>query len=100
MTYLPWAKAALIRCIRTGAQAALGFIGASAVLSDVAWDVVLGGTALAMTVSLLMSLAGLPEVNEDAPLQNLKNDKGQVNYIGLIIVVVLLLLVLRIFHIV
>jgi hypothetical protein len=99
MTYTSWAKAALIRMIRTGAQAALGFIGASAVLADVAWDVVLGGTALAMIVSLLMSLAGLPETTEDAPLEH-KRDGGQVNYIGLLVIVFLMLLILRVFHII
>ena len=60
-----WWKAAGIRAIRTVAQAALGVIGGSALtLGEVNWLAVVSTAALAGIVSLLMSLAGLPEVKE------------------------------------
>ena len=60
-----WWKAALIRMVRTIAQGAIAAIGTSAVvLSDVNWLVVASTAAMAGVLSLLMSLAGLPEVKE------------------------------------
>lgn len=59
-----WAKAAGIRAIRTVAQTAIGVIGGSAVLSDVNWGVVASASALAGILSVLMSIAGLPEVEK------------------------------------
>ena len=60
-----WWRAAGIRAIRTVAQAALGVIGGSALtLGEVNWLAVVSTAALAGIVSLLMSLAGLPEVKE------------------------------------
>ena len=61
-----WFKAAGIRAVRTVAQAALGAIGAAALISEVNWAVVASTAALAGVVSLLMSVAGLPEVEGDA----------------------------------
>lgn len=59
-------KAALIRSIRTFAQGALAIIGTNAlILQDVNWVVVFSGGALAAVISLLMSLAGLPEAKEE-----------------------------------
>lgn len=61
-----WWKAALIRMVRTIAQGAIAAIGTSAVvLSDVNWLVVASTAAMAGVLSLLMSLAGLPEVPKD-----------------------------------
>lgn len=60
-----WFVAAGIRCLRTVAQAALGAIGASAMITEVNWAVVASAAALSGVVSLLMSFAGLPEVTED-----------------------------------
>lgn len=57
-----WFKCASIRAIRTVAQTALGVIGASYVLSDVSWMEVISASILAGLVSMLMSIAGLPEV--------------------------------------
>lgn len=59
-----WMKAAAIRAVKTMAQTAVGTIGASALLSDVDGLVVLSASVLAGIVSLLTSLAGLPEVEE------------------------------------
>jgi hypothetical protein len=57
-----WWKAAGIRAVKTLAQAALGTIGTSAVLGEVNWVAVCSGAVLAAVLSLLTSVAGLPEV--------------------------------------
>lgn len=57
-----WFIAAGVRAIRTVAQAAIGIIGTSAVMSEVNWHVVVSASVLAGILSLLTSLAGLPEV--------------------------------------
>lgn len=57
-----WLYAASIRAIKTVAQTAVGTIGASAVISEVNWQVVISASLLAGVVSLLTSVAGLPEV--------------------------------------
>lgn len=63
MNWKIWTKAALIRCIKTIAQAAIGVIGASYVLSDIDWKVVVSASLVAGILSILTSLAGLPEVD-------------------------------------
>lgn len=60
-----WIKAALVRCIRTVAQTSVATIGAAAVLSDVNWVMVVSASLLAGLLSILTSIAGLPEVKED-----------------------------------
>lgn len=57
-----WIKAAVVRAIKTMAQSAVGVIGASALISDVDWKVVVSASILAGIISLLTSVAGLPEV--------------------------------------
>ena len=57
-----WLKAATIRAIKTAAQTACGVHATSALLSEVNWAVVGSSAAMAAIVSLLTSLAGLPEV--------------------------------------
>lgn len=59
-----WWKAAGVRAIKTVAQTAIATIGASAVLSDVNWIAVISASVLAGVLSLLTSVAGLPEVEE------------------------------------
>jgi hypothetical protein len=59
-----WFKAAAIRAIRTIAQTAIATIGSSAAIGDVNWTMVASASALAGILSLLTSVAGLPEVKE------------------------------------
>lgn len=61
---IKWLKAAGVRALRTVAQTALATIGTSAVLGDVNWIAVGSASALAGVLSLLTSVAGLPELKE------------------------------------
>lgn len=60
-----WIRAAGIRAIKTVAQTAVATIGTSAVISEVNWIMVGSASLLAGVLSLLTSVAGLPEVPED-----------------------------------
>lgn len=62
--WLKWLKAAGIRAVRTVAQTALGVIGGSVMFSEVNWGTVASAALLAGIISILMSIAGLPEVEE------------------------------------
>jgi hypothetical protein len=64
MFTMKWAKAAAVRAIKTVAQAAVAAIGSSAALGDVNWTLVASTAALSGILSLLTSVAGLPEVKE------------------------------------
>ncbi len=66
MDWKLWIKAAAIRALKTVAQAAIGAIGASAMFTEVNWIVVGSAALLAGVLSVLMSLAGLPEVKSGA----------------------------------
>ncbi len=57
-----WLKAAGVRAVKTVAQTAVATIGTSAVLGEVDWIVVASASALAGVLSLLTSVAGLPEL--------------------------------------
>jgi len=57
-----WIKAAGVRAVKTMAQTAVATIGAAAVLSAVDWPVVASAAVLAGVLSLLTSVAGIPEV--------------------------------------
>lgn len=60
-----WWKAAGVRAIKTVAQTAAATIGTVAVLGNVDWIMVASSSALAGILSILTSIAGLPEVKED-----------------------------------
>lgn len=59
-----WMKAAGIRAIKTIAQAAIASIGTAAAMGQVDWKYVVSASALAGVLSVLTSVAGLPEVGE------------------------------------
>lgn len=59
-----WWKAAAVRAVKTVAQAAVASIGTAAVMSAVDWHYTISAAILAGILSLLTSLAGLPEVTE------------------------------------
>lgn len=59
-----WLKAAAVRAVKTMAQSAIAMIGTSVVLSDIDWKLVLSASIVAGILSILTSLAGLPEVPE------------------------------------
>ena len=62
VNFKEWIKAASIRAIKTVAQTAVAIIGTSTIVTDVNWKVVACSAALAGIVSLLTSVAGLPEL--------------------------------------
>jgi len=60
-----WFEAALVRAIKTMAQTAVAMIGTTALLSAVDWKTVISTAVLSGILSMLTSLAGLPEVKQD-----------------------------------
>ena len=67
-----WVKRAGVRAIKTVAQTAIATIGTSVALSDVDWKLILSASALAGILSLLTSVAGLPEVEADEEARKLQ----------------------------
>lgn len=83
LTNKKWWYAALVRALKTVAQAAIGLIPAAATITGVDWLVVLGSAALAGVLSLLTSLAGLPEVEleEQRELQSIADPEIRIVYV-------------------
>lgn len=59
-----WLKAAGIRALKTFAQTALATIGTTAIISEIHWLTVISASGLAAILSILTSVAGLPETKE------------------------------------
>ena len=71
-----WAKAAGIRAVKTAAQAAVAIIPVSgATLGEVDWVLVAGSAALAGVLSVLTSIAGIPEADDGAALPEIVKDE-------------------------
>ncbi len=62
--FFKWAKAAGVRAIKTAAQTMAASIGTSAIIAEVNWKIVISASLLSGLLSLLTSVAGLPEVKE------------------------------------
>ena len=59
-----WIKSALVRAIKTIAQTAVATIGTATVFSEVNWTMIVSASLLEGLLSILTSIAGLPEVEE------------------------------------
>lgn len=59
-----WWKCAAIRAVKTAAQTAVAMLPVAAAINQVDWKMIIGTSALACVVSMLTSLAGIPEVKE------------------------------------
>lgn len=62
--FLNWFKAAAVRAIKTVAQTAIATIGTSAMICEINWKLVLSASAVSGILSLLSSVAGLPEIKQ------------------------------------
>ena len=69
-----WFKAAGVRALKTVAQTAIATIGTSAAIGEVNWVMVASASALSGILSLLTSIAGLPEVKEEEEKENNKEE--------------------------
>lgn len=63
MNWKLWIKAAAIRAVKTICQAAIATIGTAAIISEIDWKYIVSASLLAGILSVLTSLAGLPEVD-------------------------------------
>ena len=71
-----WSLAALVRAVKTAAQTAVGAIGATAIFTEVNWSVVGMTALLSFVLSLLTSVAGLPEVEGGASVAKIAKGSG------------------------
>ena len=70
-----WIQKAGVRAVKTTAQAAVAVIGSTALITEVNWYVVASAAALAGVLSLITSLAGLPELEEEGDARHAKHFK-------------------------
>lgn len=70
-----WAVAAGIRALKTASQAAIGAIGAATFVGAVDWGLIGGTALLAAILSILTSIAGIPEIEDGASVFQLADDE-------------------------
>ena len=68
---IKWARCAGVRALKTAAQAAVAVIGASTAIGGVDWALAASSAALAAIVSVLTSVAGIPEVEDGASVRKI-----------------------------
>ena len=73
-----WLKKAGVRAIKTVAQAAVAMIGTAAVVQEVDWKMVAGAAVLAGILSLLTSIAGLPELDTEGAGESLETTEDDI----------------------
>lgn len=76
-TIRDWARAATVRAVKTAAQAAIAAIGATTTMGGVDWRVIGSTSLLAAILSVLTSLAGIPEVGGGASVAKLGGGNGE-----------------------
>ena len=64
--FYEWLRKALIRAVKTGAEVAVGFLGAGTIFADIDWPYMVSAVGLSMVVSLLVSVEGIPEASGGA----------------------------------
>lgn len=74
---IEWALRAGVRAVKTAAQSAIGIIGASVAMGEVDWPMVASAATLAAIVSLLTSVAGIPEVEGGASVAKLAKGEAE-----------------------
>lgn len=73
---LSWVVSAVVRAVKTAAQSALGVIGASVAMGEVDWSFVASAACLAAIVSVLTSVAGVPEAADGASVAKIARGKA------------------------
>lgn len=76
MNWKLWIKAAAIRAIKTICQAAVATIGTAAIISEIDWKYIVSASLLAGILSVLTSLAGLPEVDQQNHVVRYDDDRS------------------------
>lgn len=74
---LDWAHAAGIRAVKTAAQTAVAIISVGTVMQDVDWAMVASASALSAVLSILTSIAGLPEVQEGRSVAQIADSQNE-----------------------
>lgn len=73
--FAKWLESASIRALKTAAESAIGVIGSTAIFSQVDWKVVAGTVLLSWIMSFLFSIKGLPELDAEKLIEDIKNNK-------------------------